>query len=571
MYSAVDVPDLNPLRAVRTLTALALLGLIAAGVGARVVDLPTYVPDSGDEWGNTIAPLRLLYERDPGNYLHPPLFYDVTAAAYAVVYEVARGLGRIEPARSMADLLVLDERWFVFTARAVSLLGGVLAMVALYALGRRLWNPLSGLAAAALLAVLPLHAIYSQTVRVDSVFLAVFLFALLATLRVLDDGRRTAADSAAAVTGLAVAANYNGAILVPWLLAALWWRPGPTNVRDLGRAALLAAAAFLVASPFVLFNAASFIRHLQFIASLSTAVNPGMEGRGPLFYVTDLFQTLPVLAAAIAVACVAMAMLGNRAERFVLSLAVAYLLAFSLMQTKFDRFILPAMALFLLLVAGLPSLLARRLAGRPRVAAVTLAGALIAGCLATLAPRAIPVPRHEMLARADGALFEWIGSHAPPHSTILVESGLVPLLDVQGDPTPLAAALHESLARVHPNLDHQFLRASYVGAIINYGPNVLAERGVDFVVLARRNLQYIPRQCDAFPDVCALYQQLRDRGRVVYTTPEGTEPAIIYDLRAPSAHDKRFSSARIPCFTAERCAERPVADCTSARWARYQS
>src|SRR6185295_685451 len=98
------------------------------------------------------------------------------------------------------------------------------------------------LAAAALLAVLPLHAVYSQTVRVDSLFLAVFLLALLALVRRLQG--RGGAAIAAVLTGLAIAANYNGAILLPWLFAALCLGPGGTTARQLGRAALLVAVAF---------------------------------------------------------------------------------------------------------------------------------------------------------------------------------------------------------------------------------------------------------------------------------------------------------------------------------------
>ena len=90
---------------------LALLAVIIAGLGARIAGLPTYVPDSGDEWGNTLTPLRILYEGgNPGSFLHPSLFYYVTAAAYAVVYAVGYALGVFDRSLSMADLFVLDER-----------------------------------------------------------------------------------------------------------------------------------------------------------------------------------------------------------------------------------------------------------------------------------------------------------------------------------------------------------------------------------------------------------------------------------------------------------------------------
>ena len=46
-------------------------------------------------------------------------------------------------------------------------------------------------------------------------------------VRLLDDRSRRAARRAAAAVGLATAANYNGGILIVWLIAAPWARPKP--------------------------------------------------------------------------------------------------------------------------------------------------------------------------------------------------------------------------------------------------------------------------------------------------------------------------------------------------------
>ena len=509
---------------------LALLAVIIAGLGARIAGLPTYVPDSGDEWGNTLTPLRILYEGgNPGSFLHPSLFYYVTAAAYAVVYAVGYALGVFDRSLSMADLFVLDERWFVFAARAVSVASAALAMAALHALGCRLWNRRSGLTAAALLALLPLHAVYSEAVRVDSVFLAVFLFAVGALVRVLQEADDTAPTSAAVLCGLAIGANYNGAILLPWLLAALLLRPTGAGARECGRALLLAAAAFLVSSPFTLLDAGAFARHLAFIVSLSAVEHPGMEGRDALYYARELWAAAPPLAATVGVASVLTALLGNRVERFVLTLPLAYAALFSwAVRTKFDRFILPALALFLLVAAGLPTLLARR---SRRGILPALAAALLLACLVALWPRAIPVPRHDMLTRPDAALFDWLGAHAAPRSTVLVEAGLVPLLDAMDGPGPLAGALQRSLARVRPGLDLRFLGASFVGGVVNYDPALLTDGRVDYAVVSNRNLQRVGHQCTAYPEVCAFYRQLQGQGRLVFATPEGIEPLSVYQVR----------------------------------------
>ncbi|MFN8643474.1 MAG: hypothetical protein U0802_18100 [Candidatus Binatia bacterium] len=207
---------------------------------------------------------------------------------------------------------------------------------------------------------------------------------------------------------------------------------------------------------------------------------------------------------------------------------VAYAAIFSWgVRTKFDRFILPALALFLLVAAGLPALLARR-AARPLLPGA--AWAAIIAALVQLWPHAIPVPRHEALARPDGVLFDWLGEHAPRRSTVLVEAGLAPLLDAMDGPGPLGVVLHQSLVRARPALDLRFLRASFVGGAVNYTPALLRDGRVDFAVVSIRNLQRVAANCDAFPDLCAFYREMQARGRLVFTTPEGVEPVAVYAL-----------------------------------------
>ena len=547
-------------RALAIALQVALLLVVVAGVAARIAELPHYVPDSGDEWGNTVAPLRILYERgNPGGFLHPALYYDVTAAADALLFAALKLSGGIDRTLSMSDLMVAAPRYFVLVARAVSVAAAVLSMAALYGLGRRLWGSLAGLLAAALLAVLPLHAVYSEAARVDSLFLAVFLYALLCILRLLDDAQPRTYRRAGLWTGLATAANYNGAILLPWLIAAhLLQRRDPraatdgrhTAARALYRALGLALAAFVATNPSIVFRAATFLHDIVFQSVLSWMVHPGAEARDPGFYVTQLWTTSPLLGAAIAVGALAVALCGARSERFVLSLGAAYFGLFSLVRTKYDRFILPAFAVGLLMASGLPFVLARRFAARRVVVALSyvLCLPVLLACIATVAPQAIPVPRHHMLPLPGDRLFAWLEDNAPPGSTILVESGLLPLIDVIKEPGPLAAALRRSLVASRPQLDQRYIGAVYLGGYSNYRADLLTAEGVDFAVISLRNVQYVERRCDAFADVCAFYRDLRDRGRIVYQTPEGVESAVIYDVRAPepSARNPRHRAPASP-------------------------
>src|SRR6185436_16268258 len=112
-----------------------------------------------------------------------------------------------------------------------------------------------------------------------------------------------------------------------------------------------------------------------------------------------------------------------------------YFVLFSLMRTKFDRFLLPALVLFLLMAGGAPFVLLRRLGrGIGGVVAAASVCALMLACAVTLAMRSIPVPRHQMLERPEAALFDWIERNVPRRSAVLVESGLAPLIDTMKEP-----------------------------------------------------------------------------------------------------------------------------------------
>ncbi len=379
--------------------------------------------------------------------------------------------------------------------------------------------------------------VYSEAVRVDSLFLPLFLFAFLQIARVLQDGRRAQYDGAGILTGLTVGANYNGAILAPWLVLAHVLNRGRAAgerppVSALLRAVGLAAVALVASSPFLLLDARRAGKYLAFLAGLSIADHPGMEGRGFFFYASDLVAANPYLAAAIALTAVAIVLIGTRTERFVLSLPVVYVVLFSLMRTKFDRFIIPAVALLVIAASGLPAIVARRWHAAPRWRAVAsvLTALLLAVSVAAWAPRAIPIPRNEMLARSDGLLLEWIEQHVPPRSRILVEPGLLPLVDVFNSPGRLAEELRRSLVRIRPNLDDEFIVATYVGEQSNYDFATIVQRA-DYAIVSPRNVEYIRSRCDAFAEVCAFYRELGKQGRKVYRVPDGFELGLIYDLR----------------------------------------
>ncbi len=516
--------------------SLVLVAVILAGAAARLHRLPTYVPDSGDEWGNTLAPLNILVDRgDPGTFFHPALYYEVTALAYAGAYGVARASGALDATASPADLLVHDARWYRYTARAVSAAAALAALVAVAALATSLWSPLAGLFAAALLAVLPLHAAYSLAVRVDSFFLPLLLVAFLQLTRLLAPRPQRDWNCAGLLIGLAAGANYPGALLVAWLVVARWLQPpAPAGhpAPRLWRPLALAALAFLVTNPYVLVHPHSFVQHLAFLSGMSVTAHPGRETQGPFFYLELLGGSAPLLAGLGVLGALAIAVTGTRRERFVLSLPVVWLLGFSLAQSKFDRFVLPAAALGCVVAAGLPFVLARRLAAHRRLAPLVAgaAGVALLAAIAVLLPRVLPLPLHPMLPPADAPVLAWLETHAPPDATVLVERGLVPLLDVATGEGRLASAVRESLRRVRPGLAQRYVPMAYVGGLVNATPDALDAERVDYVVLSPRTMRYAARACDRLPEVCAFHRAVQTRGVFQYEPDEGIEPAYIYRI-----------------------------------------
>jgi hypothetical protein len=513
---------------------VAFAAAVVAGVTARLVGLPLHVAESGDEWGNTVAALRVLYERgNPGAFIHPALYYDVTAALFALVFAALRLAGLAAGASTPAELLVVDQRAFLYAARALSLLAAVCALGLLQRIGRGLWSNVAGWGAAALLALLPLHVLYAKTVRVDALFVALFVYAAWRVACLVDGGDRRAWRVAALAVGLATAANYNGGLLVFWLVAAVWLGGG--GRWDVAGALSLAALSFVAVNPFVLLDFTTFAANFSYQAGLAAQTHPGWEGRGVLFYADDLWRASPPLALVVGLATVCFAAFGNRRERFLLSLPVLYFALFSVLRTREDRFMLPALALFALFAAGLPALIARRLAHWPRLAGCLGAAihAAIGAALVTMAPAALTVPQpmpHEVRPRYSGGVLDWIEANVPARSVILVESGIAPLLDTTMEDRRFGAALRRALVSRRPRLDHDYRGAVFLGGC-NYDAGALRRGEIDYAVVAPRNIQYIERHCGEFARVCEFYEALRARAEVVMRAPEGFEPLAVYALR----------------------------------------
>lgn len=187
-------------------------------------------------WDEALSMLLALAPRiewRPADAGHPPL-YD-----YAILKPWLALVGSSE-----------------FAARCLSVAFGVLAVALAYQLGRRLFNPGAGLAAALLMAVSPLQWWYSQEVRMYTLVTCLILLLLILLVRVLDRPATAGWPVWAAIGGVEVLALYTqylSAVVIAWvnvvaLASFAWRRDGRSLAKWLGAQALAVALAL----PFLL-------------------------------------------------------------------------------------------------------------------------------------------------------------------------------------------------------------------------------------------------------------------------------------------------------------------------------
>ncbi len=216
-------------------------------------------------------------------------------------------------------------------ARVVAVLVGVLGVVSAWWLGRVAYGRAAGLTGAVGVAVATTYVAYSR-MAVTDVFLAL---GVSVTLALLVSGRLEWAGVAA---GLAASAKYPGVVLLVPLVVA-----GAGAWRRVGTAIGLAAAAFVLTSPFVVIHAGAAWDDFHRVQKLAQDGWLGFEGDPPtpLAFGGRLWDTLgPMVLVAVA-GIVAAVRRRERADLILLSFVAAYGLSLLPSHAHFDRYVLP--------------------------------------------------------------------------------------------------------------------------------------------------------------------------------------------------------------------------------------
>ncbi len=319
--------------------------------------------DHPDEQVLAYVALGMLRRGDwyPVRFDYPSLYFYALRLVFAAHWYVGLATGQYT---SVADIptarqVYLPAPGFYIWGRALTATLGAATVALLATVGWRQWGRSVALAAAAILAVLPLHIRHSQYLTVDVAGTLLVLLAISAALRLLEHTDRWSYALAGIAVGLAAATKYNdGAVLLAMLAAhTLHW--GRASLRQGGWlvwAVLWALLGFVAATPYALLTPHAFVAGITAqYADYRGGQHGDVLGRWPLGAYLRFFWAIglgPLLTLATLLGFGVVVARRDRAGLVVLAFILPYVLFFLAWPQHFWRNLLPIVPP-LVLLAGI--------------------------------------------------------------------------------------------------------------------------------------------------------------------------------------------------------------------------
>ncbi|ODS53629.1 MAG: hypothetical protein ABS36_13465 [Acidobacteria bacterium SCN 69-37] len=396
---------------------------------------------------------------NPQNFLYPSLYFYALFACEGVLFVLGWLTGRFDSLAAFEQLYFVDPSVFYLTGRLLSVACGVATIWATWRLGTRLFGPVAGLAAAALLAVAPLAVRDAHYVKHDvPVALLIVLTHLALARRPAGHfnspppastfwlrSLRSSAGSwwwlASLFAGLSLSTHYYAVfVLVPVVIVVSAplapGEPWRHRLRRTLATLTVAAAAFIATSPFLLVEFGTTYRDV--VANRAIVVDRATTSGGAFASIAFYLRWLASdaagsVAAALAVAgFVALARAGWMRVTIALAFPVVFLL-FMANTVPASRYLNPVLPFVSLLGGAAVSWVASASRTGRVVAAVALAIAVTEGAIVSAHGNAFfRQPDTRTLAR------DWFEQHVPSGASVLVQPYSVPL-------RPSREALDEAL------------------------------------------------------------------------------------------------------------------------------
>lgn len=439
---------------------LVLFAILVLALAFRLKGIAYGLPFSfvnADE--STVVPKAAAAARahlNPQFFFYPSLYFYLAGALYVLAAPVwwLAGHGNLLSLTSF----VVDPGPYFLLARLLSAAMGTASVYLVYRLGRDAFGRPAALVAALFLAVAPLHVAYSHMAVTDVTAVAFSLLALVLLARAagaraarLGARRRVAGllVAGAVAAGLAMSTKYNlGMLVVPATVAGCFAcrEEAADRVAAGGRTVIVwlrllvlrvyvpMAAAFVLASPFIVLDAPHFLRHFRRQGQIMNRGWLGFENVGNGFW----YNVTPNLTGAIGWILVILGAAGiawavwrrTRFDIIVVPYVIIYFAYIGTWKELADRYLLPIVPLVILLGIRLCIEIARL---RPRarvlsVASTLVAVAVLAGALVAPLGASLSFVRDLTGADTRAVARQWIEEHIPAGSLIAAENYGPPLV-----------------------------------------------------------------------------------------------------------------------------------------------
>ena len=257
------------------LTGIVLLALALRLIGIRFGLPAVYNPDEIAIMARALGFAK--GDLNPHNFVYPTFFFYALFGWIGLYFFVARLIGAVPSLHAFQTQFFVDPSDIYLAGRLLGVACGTLTVVAVYVLGRRLFDRITGLLAALFLAVAPFHVRDSHYVKHDVPVTLLIVLAYIAIVRMLPRLSRPGLERARAdereprasrqsvprdlaiasvACGTAFSTHYYSVFLALPLTLAVFYRFMPEGWPAVARkfigAALISVVTFFALSPFLL-------------------------------------------------------------------------------------------------------------------------------------------------------------------------------------------------------------------------------------------------------------------------------------------------------------------------------
>ena len=331
----------------RSLWALAIIAIVICAVWVRTRGLTGHLPFiyDPDEPAFLTPAAKMLRDGDPNPhwFQHPGSTIIYLNAALMIVWGwLQTGSLSLQGA---ASAYFADPTAVVWTIRQFNELLGACAVVATYLVATRAFRSMTiGFAAAAIVAVMPLHVPYSQVVRTDILAGVFVLMAVYFAVRIAEERRLSDYVAAGAMIGFGVATKYPAAVaaiavMFAHMSSVSGWMKESWKLFLAGAVSLLAA---FVASPFLFLDIEATLSDLakETTSSHYNATGAGFAGN-LIWYLKSLYGLLGISGSAAVVVGLVVAGWRRGPGLVVLVFALVFLAFISSLGLKWTRWLIP--------------------------------------------------------------------------------------------------------------------------------------------------------------------------------------------------------------------------------------